>query len=274
MGLPDMGLAVMLRILFISPVNSDLFVQHREQLLNQAASTGTRVDVTHLPQPGEPVTPFLPAVPFYQEPLFRRIKRAEAEGYHGVIVGCSADPGLLEAKRIVSIPVTGPLEANLHLATMLRARVTVMMPAGVEAQTRYWDAARAYGLDHKIASIVSVDLHYPPPEECDRLISREPQKLLNLILEDHRRALTGPVAELARRSILEDGTQAILLGCTFWTGMAGILAKALEGAADPLDDRFAETLKVPVLDPGIGALRVIEVLAATLKAPSRVLSRT
>lgn len=257
-----------LRILYINPVNTDIFDRHFEDVLGRAAHPGTRVDVTYLPQSGEPATPFLPAVPFFHGPLFRRIKRAEEEGYDGVIIGCSADPGLHEAKRMVSIPVTAPLEANLHLATMLRARVTVMLPAGAEARTRYWDLARAYGLDHRIASIVSVDLHYPPPEECIRMMHEEPQKLLNLILEDHKQELQGKIAEQARRAVREDGAQAIFLGCTFWTGMASILAEALEGTADPLDDRFAETLGVPVLDPGVGTLRVIEALAATLKTPS------
>ena len=176
----------MLRILFIDPVNTDIFDGYMKKILNQAAGPGTQVDVTHLPQPGEPVTPFLPAFPFFHGPLFRRIKQAEDEGYDGVIIGCTADPGLSEAKRIVSIPVTGPLEANLHLATMLRARVTVMLPAGAEARTRYWDMARAYGLDHKIASIVSVDLHYPPPDDCIRMMHQEPEQLLKLILEDHQ----------------------------------------------------------------------------------------
>mgnify|MGYP001813697301 CR=1 FL=1 len=256
----------MTSILLINPVNSDLFVEHRKQVLNQAASPGTQVDVTCLPQAGEPASPFLPAVPFYHGALFRRIKKAEEEGYDGVIVGCSADPGLLEAKRMVSIPVTGPLEANLHLAAMLRARVTILLPAGVEARTRYWDLARAYGLEHKIASIISVDLHYPPQEECLRLMEEEPQRLLEVILEDHKEQLEGPIAEQARRAVEEDGAQAIFLGCTFWTGMAGILARALGGVGDPLDDRFSERLQVPVLDPGIGALRVMEALVATRTA--------
>jgi allantoin racemase len=255
------------RILFLDPVNTDVFDRYMEGVLRRAAGPGTQVDVTYLPQPGEPASPFLPALPYYHGSLFRRIVQAEEEGYDGVIVGCSADPGVLEAKRIVSIPVTGPLEANLHVAAMLRARVTILLPAGVEARTRYWDLARVYGLAHKVASIVSVDLHYPPQEECIRMMHEEPERLLALILEDHEEQLKGPIAEQARRAIREDGAQAIFLGCTFWTGMADILAETLEGAADPLDDRFAETLRIPVLDPGIDTLRVMETLAATLKAP-------
>ena len=98
------------------------------------------------------------------------------------------------------------------------------------------------------------------------MMREEPQKLLQLILEDHEEQLRGPIAEQARRAIVEDGAQAIFLGCTYWTGMAGILAESLRNAADPLDDRFAETLRVPVLDPGIDTLRVMETLAATVKA--------
>ena len=259
-----------IRILFIDPVNTDIFDRYMEEVLRRAAPPGTQVDVTYLPQPGEPASPFLPSLPTYHGALFRRIVQAEEEGYDGVIVGCSADPGVLEAKRMVSIPVTGPLEANLHLAAMLRARVTILLPAGVEARTRYWDLARAYGLDHKVSSIVSVDLHYPPQEECIRMMHEEPQKLLDLILEDHKEQLAGPIADQARRAVVEDGAQAIFLGCTFWTGMAGILAEALESVSDPLDDRFAETLRVPVLDPGVDTLRLIVTLASTLKTPSLI----
>jgi allantoin racemase len=256
----------LLRILFVNAVNSDLAVRQRQEVLRQSARPGTQVDVTYLSQPEEPALPFLPALPTYHGALFRRIVQAEQEGYDGVIVGCSADPGVLEAKRMVSIPVTGPLEANLHLAAMLRARVTILLPAGVEARTRYWDLARAYGLEHKIASIVSVDLHYPPQEECIRMMHEEPQRLLDLILEDHKEQLVGPIADQARRAIVEDGAQAIFLGCTYWTGMAGILAQALDSVSDPLDDRFAATLRVPVLDPGVDTLRVMEALACAAKA--------
>jgi Asp/Glu/hydantoin racemase len=114
-----------------------------------------------------------------------------------------------------------------------------------------------------------VDLHYPPQEECLRLMREEPERLLRLILEDHKRELEERVAEQARKAIVEDGAQAILLGCTFWTGMAEILAGVLEGMADPMDSRFAEKLRVPVLDPGVGALRVIEALAATTRVSGR-----
>ena len=257
-----------MRILYIDPINTDFSDRHMEKVLNRAANPGTQVDVTYLPQPGEPVSPFLPPVPTYHGVLFRRIKQAEEEEYDGVIIGCSADPGLVEAKRMVSIPVTAPLEANLHLAAMLRARVTILIPAGVEARTRYWDMARNHGLAHKIASIVSVDLHYPPQEECIRMVQEEPEELLDLIVEDNKEQLRGPIAEQAREAIHKDGAQAIFLGCTYWTGMAPILAEALRDSADPLDGRFAETLEVPVLDPGIGCLRVMEALAATLKSPS------
>ena len=257
-----------MKILYIDPVNTDFSDRHFKKVLNRAACPGTQVDVTYLSQPDEPISPFLPPIPTYHGVLFHKIKQAEEDGYDGVIIGCSADPGLMEAKRIVSIPVTAPLEANLHLAALLRARVTILIPAGVEARTRYWDMARNYGLAHKIASIVSVDLHYPPQEDCIKMVRKEPEKLLNLILEDHKDQLQGPIAEQARHAIRDDGAQAIFLGCTYWTGMANLLAEALAGSNDPLDQRFAETLEVPVLDPGIGSLRVVEALANTLINPS------
>ena len=54
------------------------------------------------------------------------------------------------------------------------------------------------------------------------------------------------VPKLAEQAIEDDGAGVIYCGCTLWTGML-----------DPL----AKELGVPVLDAGIGALRVAEILA-------------
>ncbi|GAA4641997.1 aspartate/glutamate racemase family protein [Gordonia humi] len=56
-------------------------------------------------------------------------------GADGCMVACSGDPGIIEARTVVDVPVVGPWEASLHLATMYGYRfgvVTVEDPAWVE----------------------------------------------------------------------------------------------------------------------------------------------
>ena len=233
----------MAKILYIKCGGTDIMNRHYQAILDQAALAGTEVVVTHLWRLEEEKTPFLPELPTYQGELFRVIKEAEDQGYTGVIIGCTADPGLFEAKRMVKIPVTAPLEANLHLAAIMATRVSIIVPAGVSARMRYYDLSRLYGLEHIISSIYSVDLGYPPPYKLEALMKDEPGRLLETILQCHQQALDHDVPKIAEKAISEDGATSIFCGCTLWSGMLGPLA---------------ENLKVPVLDPVIGSLRLLE----------------
>ena len=235
------------KIVYISPGSLGLYDQHYQEVLNKSASPNTEIDTIHLSMVEQDKSPFLSPYPFYHSELFRAIVDAEKNGYHAAIIGCSADPGLTEARRMASIPVTAPLEANLHLAAMMgMKRVSILVPGTRDESILYTDLARSYALDHVIASITPVDLHYPNSQDSARMILKEPDRLRNIILECHRSALEGDVLELAKKVIREDGASCIYFGCTLWTGML---------------ETLAETLGVPVLDPGLGALRLAEILA-------------
>lgn len=43
----------------------------------------------------------------------KRAREAGEQGFHGVMVHCTADPGLREARGVCSIPVVGPAQAEL-----------------------------------------------------------------------------------------------------------------------------------------------------------------
>jgi allantoin racemase len=234
------------RIIYISPGGSGLYDDHYQQVLSEAVLPGTRVDCVHLPLEEEADSPFLSPYPFYHSELFRTIKGAEDDGYQAAIIGCSADPGLLEARRMVDMPVTGPLEANLHLASMLRKRVAILVPGTDEESRLYWDLATSYGLARPIAEIVPLDLHYPPAEELARVMREDPQQVKETVLRCHRDILDSELPAIAREVMKRSGAGAIYCGCTLWTGMLEPVARALG---------------VPVLDAGIGALRMAEVMA-------------
>jgi len=253
----------MAKILYINPEETGVWNTYFKEVLSRAARPDTEVEVIHLPLSEHLMnsvsiartgSTYPPYIPLSQGEMFRALMEAETAGFDAAIVGCSADPGLDMAKRTVSMPVTAPLEAGLHLAAMLRQRVAVLIPAGFDAaHILYEDLAYTYGLERRIAWIGYVDVEYPPDEYLQQLMDEDPDQAREVILNRHRQSLDNDVTRLAKQAIREHGAGAVYCGCTFWTGML-----------DPL----AEERGVPVIDPGIGALRVAEILADTMTSPS------
>lgn len=237
-------------------------VGHYQRLLSSIASPGTEVDVTYLPLVGaSPVPSFWNGGYELEGEMFKRVRKANEEGYDAVIIGCSADPGLDIARRLSKIPVVAPLEAALHIASMLAQRITVITPGphGTEPGTVPWeeirwveDRARLYGLRHKIASIRQVDVGTPSPSQLEKMIAEEPDKVEDILLGCFERAVAvpGPAADQIREAIEKEGVGAVYFSCTRWSGMLG-----------PLTQEFA----IPMLDPLVGALRVAEVLVRSIK---------
>lgn len=253
----------MARILYINPDETGIWNDYFKETLSRAARPETEIEVVHLPLDDQRMSKvriartghtYPPYIPLSQGEMFRVLMEAEASGFAAAIIGCSADPGLDMARRTVRMPVTAPLQAGLYLSTLLRERVAVLIPAGFDAaHILYEDLAYTYGMARQIAWIGYVDVEYPPDADLQRLMETDPDQAREIILECHRRSLEKDVVRLARQAIKEHGAGAVYCGCTFWTGML-----------DPL----AEELKVPVIDPGIGSLRVAEILAETMASPS------
>jgi allantoin racemase len=65
--------------------------------------------------------------------VIHNILDAGRSGVDGAMVACSGDPGITEARTLVDIPVVGPWEATLHLASSYAYRFGV-----VTVQDRAW----------------------------------------------------------------------------------------------------------------------------------------
>lgn len=153
---------------------------------------------------------------------------AERDGFDAVVIGCYFDPGLREARELVSIPVVGVGEATLHVASMLCAGRFSVVVGRRSWIPRMADNARNYGIESKIGSWRVLDLSVRDmgdPEKAGPALLRE-----------------------ARLAVQQDQAEAICVGCT---AMAG-LTKAVQ-----------DELHVPVLDPAVVGLKVAE-LQATL----------
>jgi allantoin racemase len=174
-----------------------------------------------------------------------RVVRAEEEGFDGVLISCMYDPGLIEARELVDIPVVGAFESSCHYAAMLGGSFGyITVEQNVVPVT--WEMARQYGVSEKLRSVKHIGL-----SACN-------------LYED----ITPPDVVLDRtfeavRQCVAEGCEAILLGCT----LIGVMLTAEY-------ENPHEALGVPVIDPLLPAFKTTEMLAELrLKAGIPAVSR-
>ncbi len=244
-----------IRILFIDPVGTDIYDEHMAAILRPQASSNTELVVCNLQ--GVPKTPFLPTPAAFYNQLFQTIINAEKEGFDGVVIACCSDPGLKDAKTLVSIPVTAPFEAAARTAPAL-GRLSVIVPLIESGEgenlpsNANWarDLAREYGVTEYITSVRAAPTDHPSTEESMRLFAENPEALRQLVLDGMERAVHSTAMEQSRRAVSEDEATVLFYGCTFWGGMLGPIAQAVPAT---------------ILDPLITPLKYIELLATTHK---------
>jgi len=146
------------------------------------------------------------------------VREACASGkYNAIVLLGGGDPGFIEAREIgqsYGIPVTACAHAQMHVASMLADRFTVLDVAELH-NMRMRDAVVQYGFADRCASIRNMHFHLPRPEngdlpaiagEADKAARGEPSAML----EAGVRAVEA--------AIEEDGAEAIIIGCSaaYW----------------------------------------------------------
>lgn len=171
------------------------------------------------------------------EPLvLDRIIQADSDGVDGIVVNCFMDPAVEAARELVDIPVVGPAQSSMVLATTLGDRFSVILPAASGAAIASRQVRQNVGLD-RLASIRSVEMPVSQLHDAERL--------------------TAGLVDAANRAIDEDGAEVIILGCT---GMS----YATDAARARLGGRG-----VPVLDPTLAAVGTVVSQLMQGVAPSR-----
>ena len=159
-----------------------------------------------------------------------KIIEAEREGCDAVVIDCMGDPGMFPGRECVSIPVIGPCEAAMHVASMLGHTFSVLTVLK-RLRAQFEHMAQVYGVREKLASVRSVSI---PVLELEQDLDRTKATL----------------AEEAVRAVEEDGADAIIFGCTGMLGCAEAVRRGL----------LAKGYDVPVIDPVPWAVK----LAASL----------
>lgn len=158
--------------------------------------------------------------------VVHEVKRAEAEGYDGAVIGCFADPGLYESREVTTrISVAGSMESSLALAVTLGHRFSIIIGRRKWAPSMY-DRLHRYGFASRFASFRDVGLGVRDFERYPELASQR-------------------ILEASRRAVEEDGAEVVVLGCT---GTYGHYRSV------------QEQLGVPVIDPVIAALNHVRML--------------
>lgn len=171
-----------------------------------------------------------------------RILEAEREGCDAVVVDCMADPALWPGRECVSIPVLGPSQTAMHLASMLGHRFAVLTVLP-RLRVQFENLAAVYGLSGKLAGVRSVEI---PVLDLEADIARTQTQLV----------------KVAEQAIEEDGAHAIVFGCTGLLGCAtAVRLGLLESGYD-----------VPVIDPIPAAVRVAGALVHSGLSHSKLTS--
>ena len=159
----------------------------------------------------------------------------QADGFDAIIIGCFGDTGLSPAREMVDIPVIGPAQASAHLAAQLGQRFGILTVVD-EVVPPLRRLMRAYGLEPLLADVRAVDV---PVLE---LRERRDEALATMVAEGRR--------------AIHAGADTLVLGCMTM------------GFLDVTDD-LQERLDVPVVNPGLAALKAAEAAVALGMTQSR-----
>jgi len=232
-----------MRILVLNPFGAE--TREREHCL-AIANSDTEVEF-------DSISDVYP-LPYVQYRYFRhlcadatidRIVRAEEEGFDAVLIACMYDPGLIEARELVDIPVIGTFESSFHYAAMLGTSYgLITVEQNVVPIT--WEMARLYGVSEKLRSVnhigISASRLYEDVTPAETVLER-----------------TFAVAQ----ECVDEGCEAIILGCT----LIGVMLT--QHHEDP-----HSIFGVPIIDPLLPAFKTAEMMASLhLKAGLPAVSR-
>ena len=157
-------------------------------------------------------------------PMLALIREA-APRHDAVVIACFSDPGLDQAREIVSIPVVGIEESSLHLAAQLGRRFTILTSRAARVPAKIEHVQRL-GLSSRLASVRPLEMGVLEMDaDPDRAVAR--------------------ILEVGSAAVREDGAEVIVLGCAGLAGHAAALGPALG---------------VAVVDPSPIALATAEML--------------
>jgi allantoin racemase len=177
----------------------------------------------------------------------------ESGKYNAIVLMGGGEPGFLEAREIArkyGMPVTGCAFSQMHIATMLGNKFSVIDFAESH-NMYYYDLVVRHRFTERCASIRNINYYHPRPGYTDE----------SSIYAEREKALRGERSEAVERAvneavaaIEEDGADVITFGCSgvFW--LQPFVKKRLQemGWEVPVLEGFSSSIVVAKLFVDLG----------------------
>lgn len=143
---------------FVHPVEQAPYIARLQGLLDRVAGPGIRFEVHGLDPPDHffhPLTEFRCAAQ-----TIRLALAAERAGYDAFVIGHFQEPGLLEIRGAIDIPVVGLGEASMLAALTMGRRfgLVTIDPVFIDWHERQ---VRAHGLEQRVAGVRAIHADLP-----------------------------------------------------------------------------------------------------------------
>ena len=198
-------------------------LEHKKQSLRAILRPDTQLDM-YAADSGVPYVES--AMDFYlsEVAVARKVVEVARKGYDAIVGSAFMDNGLDAARELLDIPVVGPAKTTLYMAATLAHKFGVITAAG-DLPRHIWAFAKVLGVVDRIVGIQAL--------ECK----------VDEFLRDEEKSVA-MIASMGRH-LMGEGAQALVLGCGASTGLA---------------KRVSRELGIPVLDPGVTAVKYAEML--------------
>ena len=140
---------------FIDAESNPAYMARLSAYLNEIAAAGTEVTLRGISPPDRDfsrLSEFRCAIQAIDQSL-----DAEAEGFDAIVLGHFQDPGLLELKSAVGIPVLGTGEASLHFAAQLGRQIGLITLDQTFRHLHHEQADR-YGLGTRVTHVGALNV--------------------------------------------------------------------------------------------------------------------
>ncbi len=159
--------------------------------------------------------------------MIESVLQAEQESYQAVITGCAGDPGLDAARELVRIPVTGPGESGMVLASMLGFRYSIITILDSVVRSSY-ELAHKVGTSEKLASVKAIGVPV-------------------LEVRKHEKSTYDALLRVAQEAIEKDRADVLVMGCA---------------SLSFYSEWLQEQLHIPVVNCLVAALKMAELLVS------------
>jgi len=211
------------KILVINPVADSRWNKTDGDYLKKIAGKDTLIEVVNIEKGPKTIESFYDEA--FALPGILRILREIKSQYDGIMINCFADPGLKTAREICDIPVAGPGESAMILASMLGHKFSIVS-VKKNMIPMFEMKVASLGLSKRLSSVEYIDM---PVSE----------------LEDDLNETEEAIVETINRTVKQNNMEVAVLGCT---GMLSLYSEVVK------------RVSIPVVEPAATALKTLEIL--------------